>query len=85
MTTLNQSKQAEQVSVPSRVHGFADGELVRNPRTGGLGWVRILAYTDAHGRVSGYLAEVEWDGARYRDPLDIAIDHGLERARRWGR
>lgn len=60
--------------------GFADGDRVRDTRTGHLGRVRFLNLTDEE-RASGEcaVAEVVWDGLAVQDELDIAAPH-LERA-----
>jgi len=61
-------------SASARYLGYADGELVRDVRSGVTGRVRVRDDEE-----TGRYAEVQWDGSFVSDQLELAIDKGLER------
>jgi hypothetical protein len=64
-----------------RIHGYADGERVRDRRDGSTGRVRFLDLTDEE-RASGECAEAEivWDDSFVQDQLDVALPY-IERVK----
>jgi len=64
-----------------RIHGYADGERVRDRRDGSTGRVRHLTLTEEE-RASGECAEAEivWDGLAVQDELGLALPH-IERVK----
>ncbi|MFD2421687.1 hypothetical protein [Amycolatopsis pigmentata] len=65
----------------NRIHGYADGDRVRDRRDGSIGTVRHLDLTDEE-RASGECAEAEivWDGLAVQDELELALPH-IERVK----
>ncbi|MHA6631851.1 hypothetical protein ACU61A_41015 [Pseudonocardia sichuanensis] len=61
-----------------RVFGFADGDRVRDRRSGCTGQVRFLALTAAERVEVGVAAEVVWDGFGTAVDLALVVDRGLE-------
>lgn len=61
-------------AAPTQYLGYADGELVRDVRSGVTGRVRVRDDEEI-----GRYAEVRWDGVAVSDQLEVAIDNGPER------
>lgn len=59
---------------PEQYLGFADGEAVRDARTGHLGHVKVRDDEEV-----GRYAEVAWSGSFVSDELELALDNGLVR------
>lgn len=59
-----------------RIHGYADGERVRDRRDGAMGRVRFLTLT-VEERASGECAEAEivWDGSFVQSELELELPH----------
>lgn len=60
--------------------GYSDGDRVRDRRSGSTGTVRVFDLSAADRREGCAEAEVKWDGSFVADELELAVDHGLDRA-----
>lgn len=74
MTTTTTTTRTRRV----RVFGFADGDRVRDRRSGCTGQVRFVALTAAERAEGCVAAELVWDGFGTAVDLALIRDRGLE-------
>lgn len=75
-TTSSNTSVANCANKRHVIHGYRDGDRVRDQRDGTMGTVRFIELTAEQEQSGEYaVAEVQWDGLFISDELDLALPH----------